>query len=210
MCSSTVRLNTRTSSSYTIKVENILSPRVARASCPDLAGLTGVSATPLAGGWAALTCEPVTSLVLPFNEHVVLSQCARGEWTVPEATCDVSVLAMFSSCPDPTPQPEMAAVNKSFASMAGEQVAAVYACQPGYAWLSGQDFAVTQCLNGNWTPIMDMCDTVAFTDVSTILHPCLSSQRAQCQGTAQTSAWLGFNSFGDIQDNAFRESYVRF
>lgn len=74
----------------------------------------------------------------------------------------VSVLAMFSSCPDPTPLPEMAAVNKSFASMAGEQVAAVYACQPGYAWLSGQDFAVTQCLNGNWTPIMDMCDTGEF------------------------------------------------
>lgn len=52
----------------------------------------------------------------------------------------------------------MAAVNKSFTASTGE-VATVFACEPGYAWLSGQAFAVTQCLNGNWTPIMDMCDT---------------------------------------------------
>nr|XP_027208776.1 uncharacterized protein LOC113802402 [Penaeus vannamei] len=135
-------------------------PGVAQAACPELPlpGMLGVSAEPLAGGWAALTCDPVSTLVSPFSEHVVLSRCARGEWSVLEATCQASTSEIFRPCADPTPQPEMAAVNKSFTASTGE-VATVFACEPGYAWLSGQAFAVTQCLNGNWTPIMDMCDT---------------------------------------------------
>lgn len=71
-------------------------------------------------------------------------------------------MAMFSECVEQRPQPEMASVNRSFESATGQMVAAVYACEPGYAWLSGNPFAVTQCLNGEWTPVLDACDVGEF------------------------------------------------
>ncbi|XP_047489064.1 uncharacterized protein LOC125039272 [Penaeus chinensis] len=91
------------------------------------------------------------------DETVLLSQCVDGQWTESDAMCntDRDTMTCTSNYPKPnnteTPIEVKHATNQAV-------IAVYYRCESPGAWLSGAHGRVSQCENGQWTPVHDICD----------------------------------------------------
>ncbi|XP_042893738.1 uncharacterized protein LOC122267696 [Penaeus japonicus] len=101
------------------------------------------------------TC-PADEEVWSTGDAVLLSHFADGAWTNEDATC--AAPATLTRCSDAAPVPDHSEVKKEYKTTDGSYTFGVfYECASGFAWLSGARGKLTQCKNGKWTTIFDVC-----------------------------------------------------
>ncbi|XP_042882365.1 uncharacterized protein LOC122259562 [Penaeus japonicus] len=137
----------------------VLHGHVSESTCPD-SPVAEAEVMVVADDERVVYCLDATAK-WSTDDLVLLSQCVNGAWTTPEATCTAGTATYNSpACdvnypkPDNTQQP-----TEIQHATAGTTIAVYYRCTSPGAWLSGAHGRVSQCHNGAWTPVHDICDS---------------------------------------------------
>ncbi|KAG7161742.1 hypothetical protein Hamer_G007379 [Homarus americanus] len=117
----------------------------------------------LENGVVALTCAD-TNKTFPSGNlfmRAVLAFCYNDQWEPNEVEipCQTPSSAVTTeACGTNAETPENARVAETITDTSSVVYANYYKCNTGMNWLSGRPGHLTECSNGQWTPILDKCD----------------------------------------------------
>ncbi|XP_050712793.1 uncharacterized protein LOC126996423 isoform X2 [Eriocheir sinensis] len=114
----------------------------------------GLQRVTLPTGEIALYCKSQT--MWSNGDTVVITRCPDKQVEA-GLTCPELKPAPLNCDAMAVPNPSNSLVNHTF--QVGTTTAGKYlTCMPPFAWISGLPGVLTQCANGTWTPVFDLCD----------------------------------------------------
>nr|XP_045582601.1 putative GPI-anchored protein pfl2 [Procambarus clarkii] len=112
----------------------------------------------LSDGFKALTCNDTVQSTWNASQRILVSQCVAGVWQYSYNTCSRGQSATAVCNKTEVPIPANATARLSFTDFEMNLYGVAYQCNAPLVWLSGAPNRITQCVNGSWTPIFDVCD----------------------------------------------------
>ncbi|XP_042234769.1 uncharacterized protein LOC121874608 [Homarus americanus] len=173
----------------------------------------------LENGVVALTCAD-TNKTFPSGNlfmRAVLAFCYNDQWEPNEVEipCQTPSSAVTTeACGTNAETPENARVAETITDTSSVVYANYYKCNTGMNWLSGRPGHLTECSNGQWTPILDKCDEDCpvprdCTDIANFGFDQNETYNVMPSGDphqSKTEVWCDFDTTEDVWTTVYRVS----
>ncbi|XP_064089051.1 uncharacterized protein LOC135203223 isoform X2 [Macrobrachium nipponense] len=127
------------------------------STLPKLDSKTVVELTPFLFGYMCTAADKRFA-----KEHLHYGYCDSGVWIYNDS--DPCVTITFQPCSgDPTLRARENITSK-IKKDPDRYIGAVLNCVDGYAWLSGHSVRVSECVDGSWTTVYDLCSVACEVD----------------------------------------------